>query len=77
MAGFCSFSLLALSVCLLLGSSFADDPYVNFEFEVSYITASPLGVPQQVYFFLSSFSPFCYNGLVCNVVFVNGFALFY
>lgn len=77
MAGFCSFSLLALNICLLLGSSFADDPYVNYEFVVSYITASPLGVPQQVYFFLISFSPFCYIGLVCNVELVNGFALYF
>ncbi|KAL1548060.1 Monocopper oxidase-like protein sku5 [Salvia divinorum] len=48
MAGHCIFSLLAINICLLLGSSFADDPYANFEFVVSYITASPLGVPQQV-----------------------------
>ncbi|KAA8521884.1 hypothetical protein F0562_012802 [Nyssa sinensis] len=27
---------------------FADDPFVSYNFEVSYITASPLGVPQQV-----------------------------
>ncbi|XP_057811126.1 monocopper oxidase-like protein SKU5 [Salvia miltiorrhiza] len=48
MAGYCIFSLLVINICLLLGSSFADDPYGNYEFVVSYITASPLGVPQQV-----------------------------
>lgn len=46
-------SYLALSfiyVSLFLGFSSAEDPFVNFNFVVSYITASPLGVPQQVCF---------------------------
>lgn len=51
MAGYCIFSLLAINITLLLGLSFADDPYVSYNFVVSYITASPLGVPQQVTFF--------------------------
>ncbi|EYU30502.1 hypothetical protein MIMGU_mgv1a003271mg [Erythranthe guttata] len=42
------FSVLLINICLLLGSAFAEDPFVNYEFVVSYITASPLGVPQQV-----------------------------
>ncbi|KAG6431487.1 hypothetical protein SASPL_109566 [Salvia splendens] len=76
MAGFCSFSLLALNVCLLLGSSFADDPYASFEFVVSYITASPLGVPQQLESLASDLgmwvkNPCCYNGPVYNVIAVN------
>ncbi|XP_024968817.1 monocopper oxidase-like protein SKS1 [Cynara cardunculus var. scolymus] len=33
---------------LLGGFSFAADPVANFELQFSYITASPLGVPQQV-----------------------------
>lgn len=38
----------AVTIFLLLGVSLAADPVVNFEFVVSYITASPLGAPQQV-----------------------------
>ncbi|KAL8053590.1 hypothetical protein ABFS82_05G081600 [Erythranthe guttata] len=41
-------SVLLISICLLLGCAFAEDPFVNYDFVVSYITASPLGVPQQV-----------------------------
>ncbi|XP_071736246.1 monocopper oxidase-like protein SKS1 [Rutidosis leptorrhynchoides] len=32
----------------LLGVCYAGDPFVDYELEFSYITASPLGVPQQV-----------------------------
>lgn len=42
------FGLFLFHIAVLLGSCFADDPFVNFNFVVSYITASPLGVPQQV-----------------------------
>ncbi|KAI7993613.1 Monocopper oxidase-like protein SKU5 [Camellia lanceoleosa] len=37
-------------ICISLFSSLclADDPFVSYEFVLSYITASPLGVPQQV-----------------------------
>ncbi|XP_016444886.1 monocopper oxidase-like protein SKS1 [Nicotiana tabacum] len=35
-------------IVLLFTLCFAADPYVNFELEYSYITVSPLGVPQQV-----------------------------
>ncbi|KAK8658192.1 hypothetical protein V6N13_036404 [Hibiscus sabdariffa] len=43
------FSVLFLvHIALLLNSCFAEDPFVFYNFEVSYITASPLGVPQQV-----------------------------
>ncbi|RRT52433.1 hypothetical protein B296_00050472 [Ensete ventricosum] len=31
-----------------VGPCFAGDPFAYFDFDVSYITASPLGVPQQV-----------------------------
>nr|GMC83137.1 monocopper oxidase-like protein SKU5 [Ipomoea batatas] len=39
--------LLCISV-LLLGLCSAEDPFAFYDFEVSYITASPLGVEQQV-----------------------------
>lgn len=42
----CTFFFFVL-VCLLTGS-FAGDPYVFFDWTVSYVTASPLGVKQQV-----------------------------
>lgn len=41
--------LLNFSVFLKLG--FCDDPTVSYDFKITYITASPLGVPQQVFFF--------------------------
>ncbi|KAE8661817.1 Monocopper oxidase-like protein SKS1 [Hibiscus syriacus] len=41
-------SLFLIHIALLLSSCFAEDPFVFYDFEVSYITASPLGVPQQV-----------------------------
>ncbi|XP_051143815.1 monocopper oxidase-like protein SKU5 [Andrographis paniculata] len=34
--------------CLAMSGCFGDDPYAYFDMELSYITASPLGVPQQV-----------------------------
>ncbi|ESQ54779.1 hypothetical protein EUTSA_v10024736mg [Eutrema salsugineum] len=37
-----------LCFVLLSGVSFAADPFVSYDFKVSYITASPLGVRQQV-----------------------------
>lgn len=40
--------LLLVHIGLLSSSCYADDPFVYFDFKVSYITASPLGVPQQV-----------------------------
>ncbi|CAB81335.1 Pollen-specific protein precursor like [Arabidopsis thaliana] len=49
MAATCS--LLAsflLCFALLSAVSFAADPFVSYDFRVSYLTASPLGVPQQV-----------------------------
>ncbi|KAL0359028.1 UNVERIFIED_CONTAM: Monocopper oxidase-like protein SKS1 [Sesamum angustifolium] len=41
---------LAYWICvgLLLGVCLGADPFANFELDFSYITASPLGVPQQV-----------------------------
>lgn len=42
-------SLLFIHITLFVSLCFAGDPFVNYEFVVSYITASPLGVPQQVF----------------------------
>ena len=41
-------ALYLVHICLLLSLCSAADPFVSYDFEVSYITASPLGVPQQV-----------------------------
>ncbi|KAK3128159.1 hypothetical protein QOZ80_6BG0457730 [Eleusine coracana subsp. coracana] len=40
--------LLALAFLILAGAALAADPYAYFDWDVSYITASPLGVPQKV-----------------------------
>ncbi|GJN01175.1 hypothetical protein PR202_ga18420 [Eleusine coracana subsp. coracana] len=40
--------LLALAFLILAGATLAADPYAYFDWDVSYITASPLGVPQKV-----------------------------
>lgn len=40
--------LFAFLISLLVNLSSAGDAFVYYDFEVSYITASPLGVPQQV-----------------------------
>lgn len=42
------FSVLLIHIGLFVSLSFAEDPYAFYNFEVSYVTASPLGVPQQV-----------------------------
>lgn len=47
--------LFLINVSLLLTFTYAADPFAFYNFEVSYITASPLGVPQQVPFFLFFF----------------------
>ncbi|GFP81791.1 monocopper oxidase-like protein sku5 [Phtheirospermum japonicum] len=65
------FPLLVIHICLLLGFSFADDPYVNYEFVVSYITASPLGVPQQVIAINGKFPGPTINVTTNNNVVVN------
>ncbi|XP_015866121.1 monocopper oxidase-like protein SKU5 [Ziziphus jujuba] len=41
-------TVLIIHICVFVSFCFAADPFVNYNFEVSYITASPLGVPQQV-----------------------------
>ncbi|KAK8606497.1 hypothetical protein V6N13_030778 [Hibiscus sabdariffa] len=39
--------LLLLHIALLSTLCAADDPYVFYDFKLSYITISPLGVPQR------------------------------
>ncbi|XWS36943.1 hypothetical protein CRYUN_Cryun19dG0001100 [Craigia yunnanensis] len=39
---------LLIHIALLSSLCFAEDPYVFYDFKLSYITVSPLGVPQQV-----------------------------
>ncbi|KAK4431624.1 Monocopper oxidase-like protein SKU5 [Sesamum alatum] len=46
MGAFCL--LYGICIGLVVGGSFAADPFAYFDMELSYITASPLGVPQQV-----------------------------
>ncbi|KAK8508196.1 hypothetical protein V6N12_019376 [Hibiscus sabdariffa] len=40
--------LLLIHIALFSSLCFAEDPYVFYDFKLSYITVSPLGVPQQV-----------------------------
>ncbi|OMO94906.1 Multicopper oxidase, type 1 [Corchorus capsularis] len=39
---------LLIYIALLSSLCFAEDPYVSYDFKVSYITIAPLGVPQRV-----------------------------
>lgn len=43
-----SYILCLIHIAVLFGSTYAADPTANFDLEYSYITASPLGVSQQV-----------------------------
>jgi iron transport multicopper oxidase len=43
-----SIGLKLINIALLFGLCFSADPFAHFDLEFSYITASPLGVPQQV-----------------------------
>ncbi|XP_051115340.1 monocopper oxidase-like protein SKU5 [Andrographis paniculata] len=71
MAAFSFFQVLAVCICLLMGFSIADDPTVSFDFVVSYITASPLGVPQQVIAVNGKFPGPTINVTTNNHVIVN------
>lgn len=48
MASFRAFFFFLINIFFLLTLSSAEDALVPYTFEISYITASPLGVPQQV-----------------------------
>lgn len=53
-----AFTLLAVWVSVVASPCFAEDPYAYFDWDVSFITAAPLGVKQQVplsFSFLPSF----------------------
>jgi hypothetical protein len=43
-----------LAIAFLAGAALATDPYAYFDWDVSYITTSPLGVPQKVLLLLHS-----------------------
>ncbi|CAI9093776.1 OLC1v1029349C2 [Oldenlandia corymbosa var. corymbosa] len=45
---FIPFSFFYIALLLLVGFASAEDPFATYDLVVSYITASPLGVPQQV-----------------------------
>lgn len=62
---------LSLCISLLVSYSSAGDPSVYYDFEVSYITASPLGVPQQVIAINGKFPGPTINVTTNNNVFVN------
>ncbi|KAL6979710.1 Monocopper oxidase-like protein sku5 [Sarracenia purpurea var. burkii] len=65
------FSQFFICICLLTSFCSADDPFVSYEFVVSYITASPLGVPQQVIAINGKFPGPTINVTTNNHVIVN------
>ncbi|KAH7863709.1 hypothetical protein Vadar_020996 [Vaccinium darrowii] len=71
MATYIASSLFIVYICFFTRLCFADDPFVNFDFVVSYITASPLGVPQQVIAINGKFPGPIINVTTNNNVVVN------
>ncbi|KAK9276925.1 hypothetical protein L1049_006463 [Liquidambar formosana] len=71
MATFGFLTLLIIHISLLVSFCFAGDPFVNYEFEVTYITASPLGVPQPVIAINGKFPGPIINVTTNNNVVVN------
>jgi len=71
MASYIVSSLFVIYICFFTSLCFADDPFVNFDFVVSYITASPLGVPQQVIAINGKFPGPIINVTTNNNVVVN------
>ncbi|KAK3038459.1 hypothetical protein RJ639_029757 [Escallonia herrerae] len=71
MASFAFPALYLVCISLLVGFCSAGDPFVNYEFVVSYITASPLGVPQQVIAINGHFPGPVINTTTNNNVVVN------
>ncbi|PPD82428.1 hypothetical protein GOBAR_DD20643 [Gossypium barbadense] len=63
--------LFLIHIALLSSSCFAADPFVFYDFEVSYITASPLGVPQQVIAINNKFPGPTINSTTNNNVVIN------
>ncbi|KAF5457705.1 hypothetical protein F2P56_021787 [Juglans regia] len=66
---FCLFSLVHIALLPIL--CFAADPYVFYDLHVSYLTASPLGVPQQVIAVNERFPGPVINSTTNNNVVVN------
>ncbi|XP_052209676.1 monocopper oxidase-like protein SKU5 [Diospyros lotus] len=64
-------SVLFIYISLFTALSLAEDPFVNYDFEVSYITASPLGVPQQVIAINGHFPGPTINATTNNNVVIN------
>ncbi|KAF4404100.1 hypothetical protein G4B88_014556 [Cannabis sativa] len=64
-------ALVVINACLFVSLCFAADPTVFHDFEVSYITASPLGVPQQVIAINGKFPGPTINVTTNNNVVVN------
>ncbi|KAM7491254.1 hypothetical protein LguiA_034175 [Lonicera macranthoides] len=64
-------SVLLIYISLFVSFCLAEDPIVNYEFEVSYITASPLGVLQQVIAINGHFPGPIINTTTNNNVVVN------
>ncbi|KAM7257420.1 hypothetical protein ACFE04_013161 [Oxalis oulophora] len=64
-------TLFVVNILLLVNLCLAEDPTVSFNFEVSYITASPLGVPQQVIAINGKFPGPVINTTTNNYVYVN------
>ncbi|KAG9149295.1 hypothetical protein Leryth_003268 [Lithospermum erythrorhizon] len=69
MASYSYISLLC--IVFLMPLCFAEDPTASYNFEVSYITASPLGVPQQVIAINGKFPGPTINVTTNNNVVVN------
>ncbi|CAI9288805.1 unnamed protein product [Lactuca saligna] len=65
------YSLLFVCISVFLSFALADDPTVSYKFEYSYITASPLGVPQQVIAINGKFPGPTINSTTNNNVVVN------
>ncbi|KAI4315289.1 hypothetical protein L6164_028115 [Bauhinia variegata] len=63
--------LCLINIFLLVSLGSAEDPFVYYNFEVTYITASPLGVPQQVIAINDKFPGPTINATTNNNVVVN------
>ncbi|KAI3822283.1 hypothetical protein L1987_09872 [Smallanthus sonchifolius] len=63
--------LLFICISLFVNFTFAEDPTVSYKFELTYITASPLGVPQQVIAINGKFPGPTLNSTTNNNVVVN------
>ncbi|XAR71806.1 L-ascorbate oxidase [Bertholletia excelsa] len=71
MVAFGEYMRCLVHIAFLFGLCFAGDPYVNFVFELSYISVSPLGVPQQVIAVNGAFPGPILNVTTNNNVVVN------